>query len=95
MYPKHSRDAIARVEPHAAAGGTPFVEGAMVQDALIRKLEVIGAAVKKPPLDASPCCWLPRLPGVLSPAGSSTPSQWNYPRWSLPDTPKPPEPVKR
>lgn len=46
VYLKHIRDAIARVELYTARGQKAFFQDTMVQDAVIRNLEVIGEAVK-------------------------------------------------
>ena len=46
VYLLHIRDAIERIESYTAAGRDGFLAGAMVQDAVIRNLEIIGEAVK-------------------------------------------------
>ncbi|MBI4587368.1 MAG: DUF86 domain-containing protein [Candidatus Rokubacteria bacterium] len=46
VYLKHIRDAIARVESYTAGGPKSFFQNTMVQDAVIRNLEVIGEAVR-------------------------------------------------
>ena len=46
VYLKHVREAIARVESYTARGRKAFFQNTMVQDAVIRNLEVIGEAVK-------------------------------------------------
>lgn len=46
VYLKHIRDAIARIEAYTAGGRKAFFQDTMVQDAVIRNLEVIGEAVK-------------------------------------------------
>lgn len=45
-YLKHIRDPIAAVEEYTAPGKATFMASRMVQDAVIRNLEVIGEAVK-------------------------------------------------
>ena len=45
VYLKHIREAIARVESYTARGRKAFFQNTMVQDAVIRNLEVIGEAV--------------------------------------------------
>lgn len=49
IYLRHIRDAIARIETYTAQGRKAFFEDTMVQDAVIRNLEVIGEAVKDLP----------------------------------------------
>jgi uncharacterized protein with HEPN domain len=46
VHLKHIRDSIAKVETYTAAGQTAFFQDTMVQDAVIRNLEVIGEAVR-------------------------------------------------
>ncbi len=46
VYLAHIRDAIDRVESFTSGGRERFLADAMVQDAVIRNLEVIGEAVK-------------------------------------------------
>jgi uncharacterized protein with HEPN domain len=47
LYLTHIRDAIADITTYAAAGEEAFLLDRMRQDAIIRKLEVIGEAVKQ------------------------------------------------
>jgi len=49
IYLRHIRDAIARIEKYTAQGRKAFFEDSMVQDAVIRNLEVIGEAVRSLP----------------------------------------------
>jgi len=49
VYLRHIRDAIARIEKYTAEGRDAFFGDSMVQDAVIRNLEVIGEAVKDLP----------------------------------------------
>ena len=51
VFLQHIRDAIARIEVYTAAGRRAFLSDTMVQDAVIRNLEVIGEAVRNLPLD--------------------------------------------
>jgi uncharacterized protein with HEPN domain len=51
VFLRHIRDAIARIETYTAAGRRAFLADTMVQDAVIRNLEVIGEAVRNLPLD--------------------------------------------
>jgi len=46
VYLRHIRDAIARVEAYTEGGRSAFFQDTMVQDAVIRNLEVIGEAVR-------------------------------------------------
>ena len=46
VYLKHIRDAIMRIESYTAKGRKIFLQETMVQDAVIRNLEVIGEAVR-------------------------------------------------
>ncbi len=49
VYLTHIRDAILDIEQYAAAGRDVFLSDRMRQDAIIRKLQVIGEAIKKIP----------------------------------------------
>lgn len=46
IYLAHIRDAIQRIEAFTSVGEDQFYSDLMVQDAVIRNLEVIGEAVK-------------------------------------------------
>lgn len=46
VYLRHIRDAIQRIERYTAGGRVEFERNSMVQDAVVRNLEVIGEAVK-------------------------------------------------
>jgi len=46
VYLAHVRDAIRRIEAFTSGGREQFLADPMVQDAVIRNLEVIGEAVK-------------------------------------------------
>jgi uncharacterized protein with HEPN domain len=46
VYLAHIRDAIHDIEQYAAAGRDAFMGDRMRQDAIVRKLEIIGEAVK-------------------------------------------------
>jgi len=45
-YLCHMRDALAAVREYTAGGREAFVASSMIQDAVLRNLEVIGEAVK-------------------------------------------------
>ncbi len=49
IYLRHIRDAIARIEKYTIQGREVFFDDTMVQDAVIRNLEVIGEAVRNLP----------------------------------------------
>ena len=51
VFLQHIRDAISRIETYTAGGRRAFLSDTMVQDAVIRNLEVIGEAVRNLPLD--------------------------------------------
>lgn len=51
VYLRHIRDAIARIEAYTIQGRADFFGNTMVQDAVIRNLEVIGEAVRHLPPD--------------------------------------------
>lgn len=61
VYLNHIRDAIARIESYTSGGRAAFLEQTIVQDAVVRNLEIIGEAVKNlsEPLRAS-CPEVPR-----------------------------------
>jgi uncharacterized protein with HEPN domain len=46
VYLSHIRDAIERIEAYTTDGRERFLADPMIQDAVIRNLEVIGEAVK-------------------------------------------------
>ena len=46
VFLQHIRDSIVRIEPYTAHRRRDFLADTMVQDAVIRNLEVIGEAVK-------------------------------------------------
>ena len=48
---RHILDAIERIEDYAEAGQAAFQEDPMRQDAIVRRLEVIGEAVARLPVD--------------------------------------------
>ena len=50
VFLQHIRDAIVRIEAYTSHGRQAFLADTMVQDAVIRNLEVIGEAVKNLPL---------------------------------------------
>lgn len=45
VYLKHIQDAIARIETYTSQGEKAFFDNIMIQDAVIRNLEVIGEIV--------------------------------------------------
>ncbi len=47
VYLKHIQDAIARIESYTVQGRKAFFGNTMVQDAVIRNLEVIGEAPRR------------------------------------------------
>lgn len=47
VYLGHIRDAISDIEGYASAGREAFMADRMRQDAVIRKLEIVGEAVKR------------------------------------------------
>lgn len=47
IYLGHIRDAISDIRAYASVGEEAFLEDRMRQDAIIRKLEIIGEAVKR------------------------------------------------
>ena len=47
VYLGHIRDAISDIEQYASVGREGFMADSMRQDAIIRKLEIIGEAVKQ------------------------------------------------
>lgn len=47
VYLGHIRDAILDIEQYASVGREGFMADSMRQDAIIRKLEIIGEAVKQ------------------------------------------------
>jgi uncharacterized protein with HEPN domain len=51
VYLEHIRDAIVDIEQYTSVGREAFLTDRMCQDAVIRKLEIIGEAVKRIPQD--------------------------------------------
>jgi uncharacterized protein with HEPN domain len=47
VYLGHIRDALSDIEQYASVGREAFMADGMRQDAIIRKLEIIGEAVKQ------------------------------------------------
>jgi uncharacterized protein with HEPN domain len=47
VYLEHIRDAISDIKTYASGGEEAFIAERMRQDAIIRKLEIIGEAVKR------------------------------------------------
>ena len=46
VYLKHIRDAIVQINSYTAEGEESFFKEKIIQDAVIRNLEIIGEAVK-------------------------------------------------
>jgi uncharacterized protein with HEPN domain len=49
LYLIHVRDCIARIQDYTQGGKTEFMGNGMVQDAVLRNLEIMGESVKKLP----------------------------------------------
>jgi len=49
LYLIHVQDCIARIRDYTQGGKTEFMENGMVQDAVLRNLEIMGESVKKLP----------------------------------------------
>jgi uncharacterized protein with HEPN domain len=49
VFLQHIRDAISRIEAYTVGGRRAFLADTMVQDAVIRNLEVVGEAVRHLP----------------------------------------------
>ncbi len=47
VYLRHIEDAISSIQEYVAGGKEAFLANKMIQDAVIRNLELIGEAVKK------------------------------------------------
>ena len=47
VYLLHIRDAIVRIQTYTEGGQEEFLNNKMIQDAVIRNLEIIGEATKK------------------------------------------------
>lgn len=47
VYLKHILDAIEKIESYTSGGRETFFQNTMIQDAVIRNLEVIGEAVMR------------------------------------------------
>lgn len=50
-YLKHINDAIAKIEKYTKGGQKQFMEDTMIQDSVVRNLEIIGEAAKNLPAD--------------------------------------------
>ena len=50
-YLKHIREAIAKIEKYTKDGRKHFMEDTMIQDSVIRNLEIIGEAARNLPAD--------------------------------------------
>lgn len=51
VYLLHIRDAVVQIESYTEGGREEFFKNKMIQDAVIRNLEIIGEATKKLPPD--------------------------------------------
>jgi uncharacterized protein with HEPN domain len=51
VYLKHILDAIEKIEAYTKGGRAVFFKSTMVQDSVVRNLEIIGEAVKNLPAD--------------------------------------------
>lgn len=49
VYLLHIRDALARIQAYTSGGREAFMHQTLVQDAVIRNIEIVGEAVKKLP----------------------------------------------
>ena len=49
VYLLHIRDALERIENYTTGGREAFMQQTLIQDAVIRNIEIIGEAVKKLP----------------------------------------------
>ena len=50
-YLKHIREAIAKIERYTKTGRAEFMDDTMIQDSVIRNLEIIGEAARNLPLE--------------------------------------------
>lgn len=50
-YLKHIREAIAKIEKYTKGGRALFMEDTMIQDSVVRNLEIIGEAARNLPVD--------------------------------------------
>ena len=50
-YLKHIREAITKIEKYTKDGRKHFMEDTMIQDSVIRNLEIIGEAARNLPVD--------------------------------------------
>lgn len=51
VYLKHILDAIKKIESYTSAGRKTFFQNTLIQDAVIRNLEIIGEAVRHLPAE--------------------------------------------
>ena len=49
VYLKHIREAIVKIEKYTEGGQKTFLEDTMIQDSVIRNLEIIGEAARNLP----------------------------------------------
>ena len=50
-YLKHIRESIVKIEKYTEGGQKTFLEDTMIQDSVIRNLEIIGEAARNLPVD--------------------------------------------
>ncbi len=50
VYLRHILQAIGKIQRYTAKGRRAFIENSMIQDAVVRNLEIIGEAVAKLPV---------------------------------------------
>jgi uncharacterized protein with HEPN domain len=60
VYLKHVADSLVRIRNYSARGKDAFFADSMMQDAVIRNLEIIGEAVKR--LSSATCAQAPTIP---------------------------------
>lgn len=63
IYLRHILDAIAKIEQYTCAGQSEFQTSSLIQDGVIRQLEIIGEAAKRVPESIRAAC--PEVPWRL------------------------------
>ena len=63
VFLHHIQDAIEKIDRYTRAGRRTFMSDTMVQDAVIRNLEIIGEAVPTESQGADSACWIQRFTG--------------------------------
>ena len=66
VYLGHVRDALASILEYTCNGRDSFMRSRLIQDAVVRNLEVVGEAVKR--LDEATKLRAPEIPWRASPA---------------------------